>query len=438
MGFNGYPHNVLQNSKEVFKNDYTDITSTLGLILLDDKQLDTQSPLLLRGVEWVFSWLESAFTYSVTIMYESNLAATDITNLEHFLWSYDSKLSTFIFLCIVQDLYNIGDFITLPYLDNWYSYISLASSNIVFHLEHPEHKYFYNSAVVDLITPYISKIRFLVELETSNENVILVPFIMLDLIWKISLFGLFVSFLMYWYNVSVNSNNVDSDFLVNSLTIESEEEIASIDDTVILLVVVFFIFGWFFFFNYLNVLTFLGEVMFIFLFLPLLMYILFLIPIYLLFDYGMHFLAYLRGAGSTSSLIMEFIYDCIAFLAFFIRLSVQNVRLLLITLTFFSLYEFVLFFVNVNWFNANFEQLDKLITTSNGMQTSYYYFLYVINKLIYWIYELLHTFFVTVAQFVAFFAMVFWLFLFLYTMFVVEEFEKYLDDKRKTFNKNSL
>jgi len=178
--------------------------------------------------------------------------------------------------------------------------------------------------------------------------------------------------------------------------------------------------------------------MFIFLFLPLLMYILFLIPVYLLFDYGMHFLTYLRGAGSTSSLVMEFIYDCIAFLAFFIRLSVQNVRLLLITLTFFSLYEFVLFFVNLNWFNSNFEQLDKLIVASNGMQTSYYYFLYVINKLVYWIYELLHTFFVTIAQFVAFFAMVFWLFLFLYTMFVVEEFEKYLDDKRKKFNNQKL
>jgi len=71
------------------------------------------------------------------------------------------------------------------------------------------------------------------------------------------------------------------------------------------------------------------------------------------------------------------------------------------------------------------------------MQTSYYYFLYVINKFIYWIYELLHTFFVTVAQFVAFFAMVFWLFLFLYTMFVVEEFEKYLDAKRDKY-KNRL
>lgn len=424
----------MAGSNEVFKNDFSNESGVLGTILLDSNQLDAQGPLLLRGVEWVYSWLESAITYSTTIMYESNLFPTDITDLEHFLWAYDYKLSTFIFLCVVQDLYNFSETYIFPYMDNWYNYLNLASSNIVFHLEHPEHKYVYNSALVDFVLPYLSKVRFLVESETSYENVILIPFIVLDIFWKIALFGIFVSFLMHWYNVSVNSNNVDSDFLVNSLTIESEEEIASIDDTVLLLVVVFFIFGWFFFFNYLNILTFLGEVMFIFLFLPLLLYILFLIPIFLLFDYGMHFLAYLRGASSTSSLLMEFIYDCIAFLAFFIRLSVQNVRLLLITLTFFSLYEFILFFVNVNWFNSNFEQLDKLIAASNGMQTSYYYFLYVVNKLIYWVYELLHTFFVTVAQFVAFFAMVFWLFLFLYTMFAVEEFEKYLDDKRKTFN----
>jgi hypothetical protein len=31
--------------------------------------------------------------------------------------------------------------------------------------------------------------------------------------------------------------------------------------------------------------------------------------------------------------------------------------------------------------------------------------------------------------------MVFWLFLFLYTMFVVEEFEKYLDEKRRNRSK---
>lgn len=399
-----------------------------------DSQLDVQTPLLLRGVEWIYSWVESALNYQTTILYESDLFPTDLTDLEHFLWAYDYKLSTFIFMCFIQDIQNISVTFLLPYIDTWYLYMQQASRNIVFHIEHPEHNYLYNGALTEFIIPYISKINFLIQLESETEGIILIPFVILEIIWKIALFGLFSSFLMHWYNMSVNSNNVDSDFLINSLSIEAEEEIASIDDTVLLLIVIFFVFGWFFFFNYLNILTYLGEVMFIFLFLPLLLYILFFIPIYLLFDYGMHFITYLRGAGSSASLLMEFIYDCIAFLAFFIRLSVQNVRLLLITLTFFSLYEFILFFVNVNWFNSNFEALDKLINNSNGMQTSYYYFAYVVNKLIYWIYELLHTFFVTAAQFVAFFAMVFWLFLFLYTMFVVEEFEKYLDAKRQRYN----
>jgi len=55
VGFNGYPHNNLQQLTENYKNDYTDINSSLGLILLDNNQLDAQGPLLLRGVEWIFS-----------------------------------------------------------------------------------------------------------------------------------------------------------------------------------------------------------------------------------------------------------------------------------------------------------------------------------------------------------------------------------------------
>jgi hypothetical protein len=419
VGFNGYPHG-------------SDQSSSLGLIL--DPQLDVQSPLLLRGIEWIYAWTESAVTYSSNILYESNLIPTDITDLEHYIWVYDYKLSLFIFICALQDVQSIINSTSFPFIDNWYNYIDRITNNIIFSLEHPEHSFFYKAALIDFIIPYVSKIRFLVELETYNEGVILIPFVVLDLIWKLALLGLFISFLFHWYNLSVNSNNLDSDFLANSLSIESEEEIAAIEDTALLLIVIFFIFGWFFFFNYLNILTMLGEVMVTFIFLPFLLYIMFFIPIFLLFDYGMHFITYLRGAGSSASLLMEFIYDCIAFLAFFIRLSVQNVRLLLITLTFFSLYEFILFFVNVNWFNSNFEYIDKIASSSVGTQKSYYYFLYVINKLIYWVYELLHTFFVTIAQFVAFFAMVFWLFLFLYTMFVAEEFEKYLDDRRRKYN----
>jgi hypothetical protein len=433
VGFNGYPHDYVNHSNFIENNTQS---NSLGLIL--DTQLDVQGPMLLRGIEWVYSWLESAIAHSATILYESNFIATDISKIENIIWAYDQKLSFYIFLCIIYDLHVTSNMALLPHIDNWYNYLHIAANNIVFHLEHPEHNFLYHSAVIDFVFPYITKIKFLIELELTTEGIILIPFVILDVIWKITLFGIFLSFLMHWYSVSVNDNNIDSDFLINSLSIESEEEIASIDDTVLLLVIIFFIFGWFFFFNYLNILTFLGEVIFIFIFLPILLYIMFFIPIFLLFDYGMYFITYLRGAGSSASLVMEFIYDCIAFLAFFIRLSVQNVRLLLITLTFFSLYEFILFFVNVNWFNPNFEPLNNLNSNSISTQPSYYYFIYTVNKLIYWVYELLHTFFVTVAQFVAFFAMVFWLFLFLYTMFVVEEFEKYLDDKRQNLKSKNI
>jgi hypothetical protein len=52
----------------------------------------------------------------------------------------------------------------------------------VFYLEHPEHKYFYNAAIIDYILPHMSKVRFLIEMETSNEGVILIPFVILDLV----------------------------------------------------------------------------------------------------------------------------------------------------------------------------------------------------------------------------------------------------------------
>jgi hypothetical protein len=55
VGFNGYPHGILSNANELFVNDYTSTSASLGLTLLDNNQFDAQNPLLLRGVEWVFS-----------------------------------------------------------------------------------------------------------------------------------------------------------------------------------------------------------------------------------------------------------------------------------------------------------------------------------------------------------------------------------------------
>jgi quinol-cytochrome oxidoreductase complex cytochrome b subunit len=73
------------------------------------------------------------------------------------------------------------------------------------------------------------------------------------------------------------------------------------------------------------------------------------------------------------------------------------------------------------------EEISNLKTSG---EISYFLIFNLPSWMIYWLYEVLHTFFVVTAQFVAFFAMAFWLFLFLYSFFFYEKVENYFKDKR--------
>ncbi len=67
---------------------------------------------------------------------------------------------------------------------------------------------------------------------------------------------------------------------------------------------------------------------------PLIYFIIFLIPISLLYDYGSYFLTYLNGVGKSSIMILELLFDYIAASIFFLRLMVQNVRLVFMLFTY--------------------------------------------------------------------------------------------------------
>jgi len=67
------------------------------------------------------------------------------------------------------------------------------------------------------------------------------------------------------------------------------------------------------------------------------------IPAFLAYDFGLYFVAYLRGVGGSSIISIELLYDYIAFSAFYIRLIVQNVRLILMAFTFASFHEMIIF-----------------------------------------------------------------------------------------------
>jgi hypothetical protein len=118
--------------------------------------------------------------------------------------------------------------------------------------------------------------------------------------------------------------------------------------------------------------------------LPFLYYIIFFVPTLLVYDFGIFFLAYLRGAATTPSLAMELLYDYIAFSAFYVRLGVQNVRLLLMLFTFFSLYECILNFVAFEQYdNCNEYLLDYTTNSSYIGYNSYYFLLSIPTQILY-------------------------------------------------------
>lgn len=62
----------------------------------------------------------------------------------------------------------------------------------------------------------------------------------------------------------------------------------------------------------------------------------------LILDFGLFFLTFLKGSSQLPLLALELIYDYIALAAFYIRVLVQSVRLILMIFTFFSLHEMIL------------------------------------------------------------------------------------------------
>lgn len=143
--------------------------------------------------------------------------------------------------------------------------------------------------------------------------------------------------------------------------------------------------------------------------LPLVYYCLFFIPIFLIYDFGFFFIAYIRG-GATSPLVLgETTFDYMAGFSFFLRTFVQNVRFLIILFVCHGINE-VLIYSSITprlfspqsplW--SNYKDIEFSLNSLN-----YYLVGAFIGQLLYLYYELFHTFFVLIVQFSAFLAMVF-------------------------------
>lgn len=211
-----------------------------------------------------------------------------------------------------------------------------------------------------------------------------------------------------------------------------EQEYGSYDDYkffVFFLVQMLMWYCWVFFIGYTFVLQ--SESQLVLLTLSVMITIL-TIPVRLLWDFGLAFGMYVRGASSSSNLVVEAFFDIIGVIIIFTRFVVQNIRFLLVFVAFFELFE---------WSSSTAEigYILELATSVNGnmdiytaieSQTLFVYLLNIIKISFIYLYHLLHLIIVSFMQIGVYLVVSFWLFFFLYTSFSKITLDSYFSVKR--------
>jgi hypothetical protein len=339
-----------------------------------------------------------------------------------------------LFISVLLDQYFLSLLSKLPYNDNWFR-MYLASIDTTSTLYYyPELLALNENNNGEFLFPILSYERSAIEYLLNSEHLLTAVMLFPQYVLTLMLItALFITYFQFFTSSVKEENLIDQDFLISLSLIEAEEEISSPDDMAGALLLFIYVFFWFFYIYVWTIIEIQPEFMLIFCLMPFIYVVIFLIPTNLLVDFGIYFVAYLRGSASTPNFLFEAMYDYIAIFALFIRLFVQGVRLLLMLFVYASLHDYILFWSwhSRFWLYGNYDIWRDLTSLELTFSSISYFVLKLPGYVIYWIYELLHTFFVVTGQFIAFFAMVFWLFFYLYTFFTYEPHEEYLSFMRK-------
>lgn len=424
----------------------TSLISDIDLNNTYNSDLDENSITHTKG--WLYSFSENffAYTYDITYYIFENyiyVEAPHIKFKKYWINSIKTDQYGYLNAFIMDQLYALS-IILLPFFNEFLRHFANTIEFSTFLENHPEYYLIFKDYALNYYFYYFTNYYISLYSLSITES-FLTPVMIVFQFFFIIFFVLM--FLMVYFNyygtLSSEDNLIDHDYLVFNVTIEAEEEIGSLDDMLLASVILLYIFLWFFWIHsWSSVATTPKLAMSIYLF-PFIYYIIIFIPFSLLYDYGLYFLTYLNGVGKSSALLVELMFDYIAVSIFYLRLIVQNVRLAFMLFTFIELHELVIFYnIDKNILPTNESFVDSWDNVKNYNNYSTYYLFYTLpSLLIKWLYELFHTFFMVIFQFVAFFAMIFWLFLFLYTMFVSETQENHLTFKRifrKDFFKNRI
>ena len=391
---------------------------------------------------WLYSFSENFFAYTYDITYfifESYYYAEmpQMKNRRYWFAGLKNEQYNILNAFLMDQIYALS-ILMLPYFNEFLKNFANSIEFSSFLENHPEYYLIFKDYALNNYYYYFS--NYYISLYSLNiSESFLTPVMIIFQFFFIffSVLALFLVYFNYYGDFSSEENIIDHDYLIFNVTIEAEEEIGSLDDMLLASVILLYIFLWFFWIHSWSSVGIMPKLsMSIYLF-PFIYYIIIFIPFSLLYDYGLYFLTYLNGVGKSSILLVELMFDYIAVSIFYLRLIVQNVRLAFMLFTFLELHELVIFYnINKNLFPLNDNYIDAWDNVKIYSNYPTYYLIFCApTMLIKWLYELFHTFFMVIFQFVAFFAMIFWLFLFLYSMFVSEKQENHLTFKR-IFRKN--
>ena len=428
--------NNLQNFNNVENKNFLNLESPVFSVNLI-KSLSLQ---FYNGIEWIYNTCDSVYAYDFTLLYNKNshFLINDTYDYFFFYYIYLGLIySQFqLFISVLNDIFINFNLISSYFNDTWFRTFLFSKEYSTIIIHHPElfiigQKFFVFNYINNL-----SDLSF-VFIKTIEEESMLSPiYIFPQLLVTYFFILFFLNFYFSFFNSSVKEEStIDYDYLAATTSSESEKEFSSVDDILLVLGLPCALFGWFVYSNFWFSLTTIPEYNLIEIMLPLFYIIILSMPLLLSYDFGLNFLTYVRGIAPSSIFFVEMIYDYISLMSFFVRLVVQGVRIILMLLVFISLQDLIML---SNW--HNYMQHDNIWTDMSSLNLSLssisYYLLFTFpSKILYWIYELGHTFFVITAQFFSFFAMVFWLFFFLYTFFVLEKFENYFTPLREKKSK---
>jgi hypothetical protein len=212
----------------------------------------------------------------------------------------------------------------------------------LFAVYHPEYSFFRRNMYFNLFSGFGGELHAFLADKVHTFSVILPFSYLVQLVCVIYGVFLFTTlFFSFFSAVNAEEGAADVEFALVNLSVEAEKELFSAEDAKYLVIMFVALFGIYFglaafaFGPNANIALFFTG------FLPFLVITVLMIPTNLLFDFGLLFLLYLRGASNTNSFFFELAYDYIGVTAFYTRLVVQFVRLVLMFVVYCMMHETV-------------------------------------------------------------------------------------------------